>query len=111
MCPPMRDPWADLRSRLDEFAQARAWKQYHSPKNLAMALAGEVGELVAEFQWLTEDESQFDSLTEEHRQRVSEEIADIVIYLTYLCSALQIDPIEAARSKFAKNEQRFPGLS
>jgi dCTP diphosphatase len=107
----MNDPWANLRSRLEEFAEVRDWKQYHSPKNLAMALAGEVGELIAEFQWLTEDESQFDSLTEEHRQRVAEEIADVVIYLTYLSSALQIDPIEAARSKLAKNEQRFPGSS
>ena len=95
-----------LTQRLREFSAARQWERYHSPKNLAMALAGETGELVAELQWLTEAESHAPDA--ERLQRIRDEAADVFIYLARLADALGIDLIDAAHAKMDRNETRFP---
>jgi NTP pyrophosphatase (non-canonical NTP hydrolase) len=98
----------ELRSETRDFAAARNWFQYHTPKNLAMAIAGEAGELVAEFQWLTPDESDRESITPEQRSAIRGEIADVFIYLMRLGDVLNVDLAEAARYKMKINEIRFP---
>jgi dCTP diphosphatase len=78
-----------LRLRIREFAEARAWERYHTPKNLAMALSVEAAELLEPFQWLTPEQSQF--LSAGQREAVRQEIADVLIYLTRLADVLEID--------------------
>ena len=95
-----------LQQRLREFAAARDWDQFHSPKNLAMALSVEAAELVEEFQWLTEAESK--SLDAERLERVRLEIADVFIYLVRLTDKLAIDLERAASDKMAQNELKYP---
>ena len=96
----------DLSQKLAEFARLRDWEQFHSPKNLAMALAGESGELLEHFQWLTEEASA--NLTAEKKEAVAFEMADILIYLLRLGERLDIDVQDAAYRKMAINEARFP---
>ena len=96
----------DLRSAISAFIQERDWEQFHSPKNLAMALSVEVAEIVEHFQWLTEVQSQ--SLPPEKLAEVREEIGDVLIYLTELADKLGIDPVEAAKAKVAINGQKYP---
>ncbi len=96
----------DLREALRAFAKERDWGQYHSPKNLAMALSAEVGELLEVFQWLTEEESR--SLTPEARAAATGEIADVLIYLVQLSTQLDIDPLAAARDKMKVNAKKYP---
>jgi len=96
----------DLKHRARRFAQERDWEQFHSPKNLAMALAGEAGELLEPFQWLTEEESR--NLSPETKAAVAEEIADVLIYLVRLADQLDIDMLSAVTAKIARNEQRYP---
>jgi NTP pyrophosphatase (non-canonical NTP hydrolase) len=95
-----------LRSRLLEFAQARDWLQFHSPKNLASALVVEAGELLEPFQWLTDEQSR--TLPDAKRQEVAAEMADVFIYLLQLSTALGVDLVQAAELKIARNEQRYP---
>ena len=76
--------FADLTAQIRAFADARNWEKFHTPKNLSMAVAGEAGELVAEFQWLTAEESTLASLTPEQLQAIKLEIADVQIYLLRL---------------------------
>jgi len=95
-----------IRKRLREFAQDRDWGQFHSPKNLAMALVGEVGELVEEFQWLTEDESR--QLSGDRRERVQEELADVQAYLIMMADKLGIDLLSALDEKITQNEAKYP---
>jgi NTP pyrophosphatase (non-canonical NTP hydrolase) len=97
---------ADLARRLREFAAARDWEQFHSPKNLAMALVAEAGEVVEHFQWLTETASE--ALTPAERDAVALELADVQLYLVLLAERLGIDLAEAARRKIAINEERYP---
>ncbi|MEI2730133.1 MAG: nucleotide pyrophosphohydrolase [Candidatus Nanopelagicales bacterium] len=92
---------ADLRA----FAIERDWEQFHTPKNLAMALAGEAGELLAEFQWLTTEQSE--KLDEKQREAVAEEMADVLIYLCRLSDVLGIDLEQAAANKIAANAERY----
>jgi dCTP diphosphatase len=96
----------NLRSAISAFIQERDWEQFHSPKNLAMALSVEVAEIVEHFQWLTEVQSQ--NLPPEKLAEVREEIGDVLIYLTELADKLGIDPVEAARAKVAINGQKYP---
>ena len=96
----------DLTERLAQFAKERDWGQFHSPKNLAMALIVEAGELVEPLQWLSEDESY--TLSEAQRQAVSEEAADVLLYLLRLCDRLGIDLEQAAWAKIAKNAVKYP---
>ena len=102
---PVRD-LDDLRQRLREFAQARDWDQFHSPKNLAMALIAESAELVEHFQWLREDQST--RLAPEKKAQVAEELADVLSYLVRLADKLDIDLFAAVTAKLARNETRYP---
>jgi len=95
-----------LRQRLADFAATRDWDQFHSPKNLAMALIAECAELVEHFQWLTEEESK--ALSPEKKAAVCLELADILIYLVRISDKLDIDLLDAARDKIAINEERYP---
>ena len=102
----MPDSLRDLAQQLDRFAGDRDWQQFHSPKNLASALVVEAGELLEHFQWLTEAQSR--ALTPEKRHAVGAEVADVLLYLIQLTSALGIDPIAAARAKLQLNELKYP---
>jgi NTP pyrophosphatase (non-canonical NTP hydrolase) len=97
----------ELSLRLREFAAVRDWEQFHTPKNLAMALAGEVGELLAELQWLTPAESATVMADPEAGARVRAELADVFIYLTRLADVLGVDLFEAAYTKLDENERRY----
>lgn len=101
----------ELAVRLREFAAARDWEQFHTPKNLAMALAGEVGELLAELQWLTPEEAARVMADPEAAARMRSELADVTIYLVRLASVLGVDLIEAAQAKLAESDSRYPADS
>ena len=96
----------DLRTAIGVFIAERDWEQFHSPKNLAMALSVEVSEIVEHFQWLCEEQSQ--NLPPEKLAEVKEEIGDVMIYLIELAGTLGIDPLEAARAKLKINGQKYP---
>lgn len=102
----LQDGLETLRVRLRQFARARDWDQFHSPKNLSMALIAEAAELVEHFQWLTEEQSR--SLPPERLQEVALELADILIYLIRIADKLGVDLIDAAHRKIAVNETRYP---
>ena len=95
-----------LKLRLREFAAARDWDQFHSPKNLSMALIAEAAELVEHFQWLTEVQSA--KLKPDKLAAVEAELADIFIYLIRTADKLDIDLIAAAKKKIEHNEQKYP---
>jgi NTP pyrophosphatase (non-canonical NTP hydrolase) len=95
-----------LREQLRNFARARDWDQFHSPKNLAMALSVEAGELLEIFQWLTEEQSR--SLSPEAQAAARDEIADVLLYLIRLGDQLGIDPVAAAHRKLVENAQKYP---
>ncbi len=96
----------DLIEKLRHFAEERDWGQFHTPKNLAMALSVEVAEIVEHFQWLTEQESR--QLSSEKKEKLKEEIGDVLIYLASLADKFDIDPIEAAEEKVEKNRKKYP---
>jgi NTP pyrophosphatase (non-canonical NTP hydrolase) len=102
----MADSLDQLNARLVAFARERDWEQFHSPKNLAMALAGEAGELLEHFQWLTEQQSA--ELDPEKKRQVAHELADILLYLVRLSERLDIDLLAAADEKIAVNAARYP---
>lgn len=106
MTAPAIDSLDTLRLRLREFALARAWERYHTPKNLVMALSVEMAELLEPFQWLTVEESQ--DLSPEQHEAVRQEIADVLIYLTRLADLLEIDLLQAASDKLAINTRKYP---
>jgi NTP pyrophosphatase (non-canonical NTP hydrolase) len=97
----------EIQARLTEFAKERDWEQFHSPKNLSMALAGEVGELLEIFQWLTEEQSQRSALTDKQLAAATEELADILIYALRLADRLDINLEEAISKKIDKNALRY----
>jgi len=96
----------ELIKNIRNFAQKRDWDQFHSPKNIAMALSVEVAEIVEHFQWLTQAES--NNLDPVKLAEVKEEIADVMIYLTRLADRLGIDPVQAAEEKMQLNEKKYP---
>ena len=100
------DALTELRDAMRRFAAERDWDRFHTPKNLAMALSGEAGELIEHFQWLTAEESA--SLPAPVREEVALEMADVLLYLVRLGDVLGIDLAEAARRKIAINAQRYP---
>ena len=100
------DALTELRDAMRRFAAERAWERFHTPKNLAMALSGEAGELIEHFQWLTAEESA--SLPAPVREEVALELADVLLYLVRLGDVLDIDLAEAARRKIAINAGRYP---
>jgi dCTP diphosphatase len=95
-----------LRDALRVFADERDWDQFHSPKNLSMALSVEVAELVEHMQWLTEEQSQ--NLPVKTHQEVSEELADTLMYLVRLADKLDVDLLEAASQKLVQNHKAYP---
>jgi dCTP diphosphatase len=95
-----------IAEALELFAKKRDWNQFHSPKNLSMALSVEVAELVEEFQWLSEEQSK--QIASDKLAKVKDEIGDVFIYLIRLSSKLNIDLIAAANDKMSKNEQKYP---
>lgn len=96
-----------LQKALKKFASDREWEQFHSPKNLSMALSVEASELVENFQWLTEKQSY---LTNDLNtlSSVKEEIADVFLYLIRLCDQLDVDVLEVARAKIKSNDRKYP---
>jgi NTP pyrophosphatase (non-canonical NTP hydrolase) len=100
------DQLVELQRRVAAFAAARDWDQFHSPKNLAIALSVEASELLEEFQWLAEQQSRH--LDPERHERVRLEMADVLIYLLRLASKLDVDLLRAATDKMALNEQKYP---
>jgi NTP pyrophosphatase (non-canonical NTP hydrolase) len=102
-----QNEFADLTARIRAFADARNWEKFHTPKNLSMAVAGEAGELVAEFQWLTSEESTLASLSPEQLHAIKLEIADVQIYLLRLADVLKVDIPAAVIEKMTINESRF----
>ncbi|GII60246.1 nucleotide pyrophosphohydrolase [Sphaerisporangium krabiense] len=96
-----------LAERLREFVRVRDWGRFHTPKNLVMALAGEAGELLAEFQWLTPAESSTVMDDPEAAARVRAEIGDVLLYLVRLADALDIDLLEAAHAKLDESDRRY----
>ena len=100
------DSLETLRAQLAQFAAERDWDQFHNPKNLAMALSGEAGELVEHFQWLTFEEAA--NLPRETREEVALECADVLLFLLRLCDKLGIDLAQAAQKKLVLNAKKYP---
>jgi NTP pyrophosphatase (non-canonical NTP hydrolase) len=98
--------YGHLVDELERFVAERDWEQFHSPKNLAMALSVEVAEIVEHFQWLTEEQSH--DLTPEKLAEIRQEIGDVMIYLAELADKFGIDPVEAARAKVKINKEKYP---
>ncbi len=90
------------------FAAAREWDQFHTPKNLAMALAGEAGELLEIFQWLTPEQSARVTDTEKGKEAVEHELADLLAYVIRLADVLKIDLSQSLWNKLRLNEQKYP---
>lgn len=97
-----------LEAALQQFADERDWNRYHSPKNLAMALTGEVGELVELFQWLTEEQSRTVANAPATARAVRDELADVLLYLVRLSSVLGVDLNEAVTHKLQANAHKYP---
>jgi dCTP diphosphatase len=95
-----------LRTQLAQFADERDWDQFHNPKNLAMALIAEAGELVEHFQWLSPQQAE--NLPAETKAEVALEIADVLLFLLRLADKLAIDPIAAAEQKMKLNAEKYP---
>jgi NTP pyrophosphatase (non-canonical NTP hydrolase) len=96
----------ELQTALRAFAHERDWEQFHSPKNLAAALAVEAGEVLEHFQWLSESESA--TLDDARRREVALELADVLLYLVRLADRLDVDLMASAREKLAINAQKYP---
>ncbi|MEY9891795.1 NTP pyrophosphatase (non-canonical NTP hydrolase) [Catenulispora sp. MAP12-49] len=99
---------AALQQRLIDFAEAREWQPFHTPKNLAMALSVEASELAEIFQWLTPEESTEVMSDPDKAFRVRDEIADVLAYLLQLAGACGVDVLRALAEKIERNEGRFP---
>ena len=98
----------ELSARIRAFAAAREWDKFHDPKNLTMLLASEVGELVAEFRWLTPAEATSATQDQERARRIAEEIGDVGIALLALCEKLNVELPSAIAAKIEVNEMRYP---
>ena len=99
---------ASLIEELRQFVAERDWGQFHDPKNLAMLLASEAGELLAEYRWVRNDESDAFSRDAQARARIASEIGDVGIALALLCDRIGLDLQAAMREKLARNRQRYP---
>jgi len=95
-----------IRDRLRAFVAERDWDQFHNPKNLAMAMVVEAGELMEHFQWLTPEQAE--ALDAHTRAEVELEVADVLLFLLRLCDRLDIDPLRAAQRKLALNAKKYP---
>lgn len=103
---PAGDALDELREAMRRFTTEREWTAFHTPKNLAMALAGEAGELLEHFQWLTPEQSA--RLPADTHEAVALEMADVLLYLVRLSDVLGVDLADAARRKIRINEERYP---
>ena len=103
---PGSNPLELLQQRLREFARERDWEQFHSPKNLSMALIAEAAELVEHFQWLTEEQSA--QLPDEKLREVEQELADVFLYLLRIADKLKVDLLAAAAHKIDLNARKYP---
>lgn len=99
---------AGLQRRLVDFAAARDWQPFHTPKNLASALSVEAAELLEIFQWLTPEQSAAVMADPESAHRVRDEAADVLAYLLQFCAVLDVDVLAALAAKIDRNESRFP---
>ena len=104
----MPNDFESLQDRLRRFAEARDWEKFHSPRNLALALAGEVGELAAELQWVADGEVPGHLRDPAARARLADELADVLIYLVRFGDVCGIDILPEAHAKIDRNEVRFP---
>jgi dCTP diphosphatase len=102
----MADSLDLLRNRVNQFVQERDWAQFHSPKNLAMAMIVEAGEVVEHFQWITEQESR--NLDAETKEQVGQELADTFVYLLRIAEVCGIDLIDASNKKIDLNAKKYP---
>ncbi|MER7742841.1 nucleotide pyrophosphohydrolase [Streptomyces sp. NPDC096538] len=102
------DDLPGLQRRLADFAAARHWQPYHTPKNLVAALGVEAAELQEIFQWLTPEESARVMDDPDTAHRVTDEVADVLAYLLQFCEVLGVDPLDALARKIERNEHRFP---
>jgi len=102
----MADSLQQMSLRLRAFARARDWGRFHAPKNLASALVVEAGELLEPFQWLTEAQSR--DLPPDTKEAVAQEMADVLLYLVQLSTALDVDLIDAAQRKMVINARKYP---
>jgi len=102
----MDDTMHELTLALRQFASDRDWEQFHAPKNLAMALMVEAGELAEHFQWLTPAQSE--TLSSTQQAEVADELADVFLYLLRLADRLDVNLVVAARAKMIKNAQKYP---
>ncbi|MCX4748972.1 nucleotide pyrophosphohydrolase [Kitasatospora sp. NBC_01287] len=98
----------ELALRLRDFAAARQWQPFHTPKNLAAALSVEAGELLEIFQWLTPEQAAAVMDDPKSAHRVRDEVADVLAYLVQFCAVLGVDPLVALAEKIDRNELRFP---
>lgn len=98
----------ELRNKVAEFAKVRNWDQYHSPRNLLLALVGEVGELSEIFQWKGEVERGLPNWSSDDKKHLEEEISDVLLYLVQLADVCGLDLGQAALSKIVKNAQKYP---
>jgi NTP pyrophosphatase (non-canonical NTP hydrolase) len=103
---PSADGFTELRDSLRSFAQERDWDQFHSPRNLAVALVIEATELLEHFQWLTDEQSR--DLSRETINEIRLEMADVLLYLIRLADRLEVDLIQAAREKITINAEKYP---
>jgi dCTP diphosphatase len=99
---------AQLKQLLQEFADARDWNQYHNPKNLSMALAVEAGELLEIFQWMTDSESKNARYDDIIKEKVSHELADVMLYLIQIATQMDINISHAITTKLAINKNKYP---
>ncbi len=102
----MKPTLINIQEQLEAFAREREWNNYHSPKNIAMALSVEAAELLEIFQWKTEAESA--ALSEKDHEAARHEIADVFLYLLTISRVLNIDILQAAQDKLLLNAQKYP---
>jgi len=102
------DRLGEVQQRLREFSEQREWTQFHNPKNLAMLIASEAGELLAELRWIPGDESDGFVQDPEVRKRIEQEVADILIGILILCERIKIDPYTAINDKIEINTINYP---
>lgn len=102
------DVLKSLQAELATFATERDWDQFHTPKNLAMALSGEAGELLELFQWLTPEQSERNVISCEALQAIEHEMADVLLYLLRLADRLHVDLATAAQAKLQLNAEKYP---
>jgi dCTP diphosphatase len=108
MSEPGKDSLTSLLAELRRFVDEREWRQFHDPKNLAMCLASEAGELLAEYRWVRNEDSDAISHEAERRARIAAEVGDVGIALLLLCDRIGLDFLESVSDKLAMNARRYP---